>query len=110
METLNYKKVVQEILKRRTTHLQDDAAEVQLIFDCDNNHYLVMLVGWYDQEREYGSLIHIDIKDNKIWIQSDGTEIGVANELVEAGVPKQDIVLAFKSPFKRQFIADYAPC
>jgi hypothetical protein len=39
----------------------------------------------------------------KIWIQSDGTEIGVANELVEAGVPQQDIVLAFKSPFKRQF-------
>ena len=47
--------------------------------------------------------IHIDIKDNKIWIQSDGTEVGVANELVEAGVPRQNIVLGFKSPFKRQF-------
>ncbi len=33
-----------------------------------------------------------------IWIQSDGTEVGVANELVEAGVPQKDIVLGFKSP------------
>jgi len=44
-----------------------------------------------------------------MWIQSDGTEVGVANELVEAGVPQPDIVLAFKSPFKRQF-TDYAVC
>jgi hypothetical protein len=43
------------------------------------------------------------IRDEKIWIQHDGTEGGIANELVERGVPKQDIVLAFHSPFKRQF-------
>ncbi|MDB9459416.1 element excision factor XisI family protein, partial [Dolichospermum circinale CS-545/17] len=39
--------------------------------------------------------------------ERDGTEIGVANELVEAGVPKQDIVLAFKAPYKRKF-TDFA--
>lgn len=44
------------------------------------------------------------IKDGKIWIERDGTEIGVANELVEAGVPKQDRVLGFKAPYKGQFI------
>jgi hypothetical protein len=42
-------------------------------------------------------------KDGKIWIQHDGTEIGIANQLVELGIPKSDIVLAFHSPFKRQF-------
>jgi len=57
----------------------------------------------------YGSLIHIDIKGDKIWIQSDGTEVGVANELVEAGVPQQGIVLGLKSPFNRQFTR-YAVC
>jgi hypothetical protein len=30
-------------------------------------------------------------------------EVGIANELVERGVPKKGIVLAFHSPFKRQF-------
>ena len=32
-----------------------------------------------------------------------GTEIGVANELVEQGVPKKDIVLGFHIPYRRQF-------
>ncbi|HBB33754.1 MAG TPA: hypothetical protein DC064_18635, partial [Cyanobacteria bacterium UBA9273] len=30
-------------------------------------------------------------------------EIGVANELVEAGVPKEDIVLTFHAPYKRKY-------
>lgn len=38
----------------------------------------------------------------KIWIQHDGTEDGVANDLVKAGVPRDQIVLAFKSPDLRQ--------
>lgn len=53
--------------------------------------------------RVYGCIIHIDIKDSKIWIQRDGTETGVANELVTAGVPKQDIILGFHAPYKRKF-------
>jgi len=109
MEKLNYPELLQKILKAHFAQLQDDETEVQLILDKERNHYLLMLVGWHEQRREYASLIHIDIKDNKIWIQSDGTEIGVANELVEAGVPQKDIVLAFKSPFKRQF-TNYAVC
>ncbi len=109
MQRLNYCELVQKILKLHLANLKDDETEVQLIIDLERNHYLLMLVGWHEQRREYGSLIHIDIKDEKIWIQSDGTEVGVANELVEAGVPQQDIVLGFKSPFKRQF-TEYAVC
>jgi hypothetical protein len=50
-----------------------------------------------------GDLIHIDLIGDKIWIQYDGTEDGVANTLVELGVPKQDIVLAYHSTFLRQY-------
>ena len=45
----------------------------------------------------------LNIKDGKIWIQHDGTEVGIALELVKQGVPKHDIVLGFHAPFKRQF-------
>jgi hypothetical protein len=34
-------------------------------------------------------------------------EEGVANRLVDQGVPKSDIALAFQSPYKRQF-SDFA--
>lgn len=45
----------------------------------------------------------MDLKGDKIWIQRDGTEIGIANQLLDAGVAKQDIVLGFQAPYKRQF-------
>jgi hypothetical protein len=38
-----------------------------------------------------------------IWIQYDGTEEGIANRLVELGVPREDIVLAFHPPYKRPY-------
>jgi hypothetical protein len=63
----------------------------------------LMSAGWFKHRRIYGCLIHIGIKDGKIWIQYDGTEVGVANELVERGVPKQSIVLAFQAPSARQY-------
>ncbi len=44
-----------------------------------------------------------DLKDGKIWLQHNGTELGLAHEFVALGVPKQDIVVGFHSPFKRQF-------
>ncbi len=49
------------------------------------------------------NVLHLDIKDSKIWVQHDGTEIGFADELVKLGVPKEDIVLAFHEPFVRQY-------
>lgn len=77
--------------------------DVEAIIDPVRDHFQVMTVGWNGYQRIHGCLLHMDIKDGKIWIQHDGTEEGVANRLIEAGVPKSDIVLAFQMPFKRRF-------
>jgi len=34
-------------------------------------------------------------------VQRDGTEYGVANELVDLGVPREDIVQGFQAPYQR---------
>ncbi len=81
----------------------NDVIEVYTFFDTEGDHYQVFHAGWDGFQRIFGALIHIDIIGDKIWIQYDGTEIGVANDLVSLGVPKQDIVLAYHSPFMRQF-------
>jgi aspartyl-tRNA synthetase len=49
-----------------------------------------MSIGWQNSQRVHGSIVHIDIRDGKIWIQHDGTEEGIANRLVAYGVPKSD--------------------
>jgi XisI protein len=77
--------------------------EVETIIDSVQGHYQLMTVGWDGQRRVHGCLLHVDVKNGKIWVQHDGTEEGIANRLVAEGVPKDDIVLAFHSPFKRRF-------
>ncbi|MEC4815268.1 MAG: XisI protein [Scytonema sp. PMC 1069.18] len=103
MEKLNYCDVVEKILKQYVTITVDEGTEIEFITDRSNGHYLVMFIGWRDEVQVYGSLIHIDIKGNQIWIQLDGTNEGIAQQLVEAGVPPSDIVLGYRSPIVRQF-------
>lgn len=46
-------------------------------------------------------LIHVESVGDKIWGQRDGTEDGIANAFVEAGIPKSRIVLGFWDPEAR---------
>jgi len=70
----------------------------EFVFDRANDRYLLMTVGWLNNRRVHSSLVHIDIINSKLWIQRDGTEHGIAKELVRAGIPKDRIVLAFHPP------------
>jgi len=99
-----YQQLVQELLQTYSEiKASNEEVEAEAIFDPMRDRYQVVHVGWSNKRRVYGCILHLDIKNEKIWIQHDGTEGGIANELVERGVPKEDIVLAFQSPFKRQF-------
>jgi hypothetical protein len=108
METLNYSQIITDLL---TKHLVDqpktNSVETQLLIDPINHHYQLLFVGWQEEKRIYACPIHIDIKDGKIWIQQDFTEAGIAQQLLDQGVPKSDIVLGFRSSFMRQ-LSDFA--
>jgi hypothetical protein len=75
---------------------------VEVIFDDAQGHYEIMHAGWVGDRRVHGSALHVDLRGGKIWIQHDGTERGVATELLEAGVPASDMVLAFHAPEDRK--------
>ncbi|MCG5062022.1 MAG: XisI protein [Limnoraphis sp. WC205] len=99
-----YRQLVQELLQAYSEiKASNEEVEAEIIFDTLRDRYQVVHVGWSNKRRIYGCVLHLDIKNGKIWIQHDGTEGGIANELVERGVAKQDIVLGFHSPFKRKF-------
>lgn len=69
--------------------------ETQTVFDRTSDHYLLMIVGQDGKRRVHGCLVHIDIQGDKILIQRDGTEHGIAPELVREGIAPERIVLAF---------------
>ena len=98
-----YRSFIKEVIKRHSHPSAYGEVEIQNIFDTEHDHYQLVHAGWDKKQRQYGCIMHLDIKEGKIWIQHDGTEIGVANELVELGVPKKDIVLAYHPPYKRPY-------
>ena len=103
MEQLNqYRPWIQQLLTEHNK-LKPSYGNLEqfTVFDTQNDHYQLVTVGWNGDRRVFSCLIHIDIKGDKIWIQHDGAEVGVANELVELGAPKQAIVLGFHDPNAR---------
>ena len=48
-------------------------------------------------------MIHIRLKDGKIWVEEDWTEEGVAADLLQKGITREEIVLAFHPPQVRQY-------
>jgi len=109
MDTLEkYQNIIEEIL---TEYIKipyiNCQLETKLIIDKTATNYIVMTLGWQGEERVHGCIIHIEIIDGKIWIQRDGSEYGIANELVAAGIPKDKIVLAFHPDDVRQY-TDFA--
>ncbi|BAY88002.1 fdxN element excision controlling factor protein (plasmid) [Calothrix parasitica NIES-267] len=101
---LNYRQIIENILTEYVkVPYSNRELESELIIDKKENNYLVMTLGWEGEKRVHGCIIHIEIIDEKIWIQRDGTEYGIANELVAAGIPKSQIVLAFHPIDVRQY-------
>ena len=87
METLEtYRQIIERILTEQATiPYAYGNIQFQTVFDHASDHYLLMLVGREGVKRVHGCLIR------------DGTEHGIARDLIEAGVPKDHIVLAFHS-------------
>ena len=109
MDTLEtYRQGIAKVL-RAYAHVAYAYGDIQteVVIDRQADHYLLLTVGWDGARRIHGSLVHIDIIDGKVWIQRDGTEHGVAEELVEAGIPRDRIVLGFRPPDLRQY-TEYA--
>ena len=77
--------------------------ERKLVIDSDRNNFLLLTIGWQNKTRVHGCLVHLEIINSKIWIQRDGIEDGITIDLLNAGIPKDKIVLAFHPPSVRPY-------
>lgn len=106
-----YRQIIIDILTEFSNlskgSMPKDEMEEQLIIDTQRDHYQILTIGWNGIKRVYYPVFHIDIKNNKIWVQEDATDYDFVGELEKRGIPKSDIVLAFHSPLKRP-LTDYA--
>ena len=103
MERLeHYRQAVQMLLEDYAADLdQDEGIETQMICDRDRDHYQLVRLGWQGQRRFYSCLMHLDIKDGKVWIQRNQTDELIAQELIALGVAREDIVLGLQPAYAR---------
>ncbi|QYX31961.1 XisI protein [Sphaerospermopsis torques-reginae] len=103
----NYREIVKKILTEydqitsQTPNIS--GVDTVLSFDDERNQYLWFDVGWNNRKRVQAISVYVRIKNEKIYIEEDWTEEGIATELLREGVPKEDIVLAFHDPETRKF-------
>ena len=98
-----YRAFIKElILDRSKNKYANSTLEKKPVFDTERDRYLLMVTGFEGIKRHDYALIDVEIRNSKFWIHYDGLEDGVAAYLLEKGVPKEDIVLAFYSPEKRK--------
>ena len=69
----------------------------------ENDRYMLINIGWLNEQRIHHCVIHIDIIDGQVWIQANNTGRLIAEELVSAGVPAKSIVLGLQPPDVRPY-------
>ena len=107
MDIISMIKIIKDYLQEYQQYSQDDEVETMLIFDETRGHYQLLAMGWQNQRRIHHAIIHIQTRNGKVWLQQNSTDVLVAEELVERGIPKDHIVLGFQ-PEHRRLYTDYA--
>ncbi|MFM7427417.1 MAG: XisI protein [Elainella sp.] len=108
MDTLKpldqYRAALYQILQEYCTILNQgkDSSTSKIIISDDHSRYLIITEGWSGKKRIHSLIFDAEIRDSKIWLHHDGLDHGITDELVAAGVPKDQIVLAFHPPHVRQ--------
>ena len=72
--------------------------ETVLTFDEKRDTYMLLRLGWTAQGRLFVPTLYARLQGGKIWIENDWTEEGLATNLLEYGIPAEDVVLAFHPP------------
>jgi hypothetical protein len=99
-----YRQIICDFLTEQAKMIPlGETIESETIFDHKGDRYLLLHLGWHGQKRIYSVLLHLEIRDDKIWIQENNTDILVAETLLEEGVNRDDIILGLKPPFVREY-------
>jgi len=99
-----YRQIVRDFLQEQAKIIPAHGKiKTETVFDCEADYYLLLHLGWNHQQRIYGVVIHLEIREEKIWIQQNTTDFSVAEELLARGVSREDIVLGLKPAFVRKY-------
>src|SRR5258708_12993916 len=93
-----FREIVKQVLRDYADLGRPEGAEIELVFDDNVGHYELRYTGWQGWRRLDGSVIHLDLRGDKVWVQHDGTNKPVADDLLQPAIPAANLVLACHHP------------
>lgn len=103
-----YREIIKGVIRGVVEFLPfEEGVRTETILDDISGHYELLRVGWSNQQRIHSTLIHIDLHDDKVWVERDGTDLEIVQDLLDAGIPSEHMVLGFHPPSQRKF-TDFA--
>lgn len=99
-----YRQILESTIKRHA-QFQPANGEIKTRSVCDdeNNEYMVIDSGWNEKGRRiYDVVLHFRLQDGTVYIERDNTDAEVVRELLESGINKDDVILAFNAaPYQK---------
>jgi len=96
-----FRKIAQDIINDYAGY-KPSQGDIELRAIADQDSYLLISFGWNGERRVHSVILHLRIVDDKFWLERDETEEGITQDLLDRGIPHQDIVLAFYHPEDRK--------
>jgi hypothetical protein len=107
MDRINeYRSIIKQVLAEYyQLYARSENSDLEAFLLCDESQdqYLLMRLGWDGDRRVNRNVIHLRLRDGKVWVEEDWTEQGVATDLLAAGVERESIVLGFQPPHLREY-------
>lgn len=85
----------------------DETVETVIVADRERDHYQLLHLGWEGERRIFDTLVYIRLQGDKLWIEHNALPDRIGELPVEAGIPREQIVLGFQ-PAQWRSLTDFA--
>ncbi len=104
MDRLKYHEILQSVVNRHAKFQPANGnIQTHAVCDAENGDYMVVDSGWNEKGRRiYDVVIHFRLQGDTVSVERDNTDAEVVRELIEDGISKDDITLAYNAvPFQK---------
>lgn len=103
-----YKQIIRKELEEYENTRIDNAPDVKfhLIINEDQTEFILLSIGWNGKKYRHGVIFHIQLKDDKVWLYKNNTDIEIGEVFAREGIPKSKIVIAWL-PSYMQEVSEY---
>ncbi|MFN4255205.1 MAG: XisI protein [Saprospiraceae bacterium] len=102
----SYQKILTQLLEEIAARPYANAPEIeqQILIDFQRKHFQLINIGWHRGRYIFNPLLHFDLRDGKVWVQQNDTELEIGDELAARGIAPTDIVFGFIPENERDLV------